>query len=130
MFWTFALLGTILPIVLLAVPRTRTPRWVVTAAVLVTVGMWLKRFVIVIPSMALPLMPYEWGSYRPTWVEWSITAAAFAAFGLVFVIFARIFPVISVWEVAEGWEVEATRRTDVPASAPARVPVPIGGGSS
>ena len=49
--------------------RTRTIRWIVMAAVLVNIGMWLKRLVIVIPSMALPLMPYEWGSYRPTWVE-------------------------------------------------------------
>ncbi len=105
-FWFFAIFGTIVPIVLLALPRTRTVKWIVTAAVLVNIGMWLKRFVIVIPSMALPLMPYEWGTYHPTWVEWSITAAAFAAFALVFVIFARIFPVISVWEIQEGWEVE------------------------
>jgi len=114
-FWFFAIFGTIVPIVLLALPRTRTIKWIVTAAVLVNMGMWLKRFVIVIPSMALPLMPYEWGTYRPTWVEWSITAAAFAAFALVFVIFARIFPVISVWEIQEGWEVEAvTARRPLP----------------
>lgn len=107
-FWFFAIFGTIVPIVLLALPRTRTVKWIVTAAVLVNMGMWLKRFVIVIPSMALPLMPYEWGTYRPTWVEWSITAAAFAAFALVFVILARVFPVISVWEIQEGWDVEGT----------------------
>ncbi|MGZ8641330.1 MAG: NrfD/PsrC family molybdoenzyme membrane anchor subunit, partial [Actinomycetota bacterium] len=118
-FWFFAIFGLIVPIVLLALPRTRTVKWIVTAAVLVNMGMWLKRFVIVIPSMALPLMPYEWGTYRPTWVEWSITAAAFAAFALVFVIFARIFPVISVWEVQEGWEVEAAAaRRRLPAGVP------------
>jgi Ni/Fe-hydrogenase subunit HybB-like protein len=121
-FWFFTIFGLIVPIVLLALPRTRTVRWIVTAAVLVNVGMWLKRFVIVIPSMALPLMPYEWGTYRPTWVEWSITAGAFAAFALVFVIFARIFPVISVWEVEEGWDVAAaaTRRP-----LPIAVPSPV-----
>jgi molybdopterin-containing oxidoreductase family membrane subunit len=124
MFWTFALLGTVLPIVLLALPRTRTIRWIVTAAVLVNIGMWLKRFIIVIPSMALPLMPYEWGSYHPTWVEYSITAAAFAAFALVFVLFARIFPVISVWEVAEGWEVDGERRPMEPLVEPATEPLP------
>ena len=120
-FWFFAIFGLIVPIVLLALPRTRTVKWIVTAAVLVNVGMWLKRFVIVIPSMALPLMPYEWGSYRPTWVEWSITAAAFAAFALVFVVFARIFPVISVWEVEEGWEVAEVAEV---AAAAARRPLP------
>ena len=137
MFWTFVVFGTIVPVIILAVPRTRTPRWIVTAAMLVTVGMWLKRFVIIVPSMALPLMPYAWGSYRPTWVEWSITAAAFAGFGLIFVLFARVFPVISVWEMVEGWEVRAKRGIEVPAPAsstpvptPAPVPVLIAGGPS
>jgi len=120
-FWTFAILGMVVPIVLLALPRTRTIRWIVTAAVLVNLGMWLKRFVIVIPSMALPLMPYEWGTYRPTWVEWSITAAGFAGFALVFMIFARIFPVISVWEVEEGWEAE-----DAESFAPVEAPLAAG----
>jgi molybdopterin-containing oxidoreductase family membrane subunit len=129
LFWTFAIGGLFLPIVLLALPRTRTVRWIVTAAVLVNLGMWLKRFIIVIPSMALPLMPYEWGSYHPTWVEWSITAAAFAGFALLFVVFSRIFPVISVWEVEEGWDLEAPAAivplailTPATASAPAEVP--------
>ncbi len=111
LFWSFAIGGTILPILLLVFPRTRTIKGIVVASVLVNIGMWLKRFVIVVPSMALPLMPYEWGVYRPTWVEWSITAAAFAGFALVFIVLARLFPVISVWEVAEGWERERVRET-------------------
>ena len=104
LFWSFAIGGLIVPIFLLAIPRTRNVKGIVIASVLVNIGMWLKRFVIVVPSMALPLMPYEWGTYHPTWVEWSITAAGFAAFALVFIVLARLFPVISVWEVAEGWE--------------------------
>jgi len=109
-FWLFALGGTVVPILLLSIRRTRTIPGIVVAAVLVNVGMWLKRLVIVVPSMALPLMPYEWGSYHPTWVEYSITAAGFAGFALVFIVLARIFPVISAWEIREGWEIEAARR--------------------
>jgi len=101
-FWGFAIAGTIVPILLLCFRRTRTIPGIVVASLLVTIGMWLKRFVIVIPSLALPVMPYEWGVYRPTWVEWSITAGAVAAFVLLFVLFARFFPVISVWEIEEG----------------------------
>jgi molybdopterin-containing oxidoreductase family membrane subunit len=124
-FWFFAIFGTLVPIVLLALPRTRTVKWIVTAAVLVNLGMWVKRFVIVIPSMALPMMQYEWGTYRPTWVEWSITAAGFAAFALVFVFLARIFPVISVWEIEEGWEVEtAAARRLLPSAVASRAAAP------
>jgi molybdopterin-containing oxidoreductase family membrane subunit len=104
LFWTFAIGGTLVPILLLTFRKTRTIPGIVTAAVLVNIGMWLKRFVIVVPSMSAPLMPWEWGTYHPTWVEWSITAAAFAGFALLFVLMARFFPVISMWEVEEGWE--------------------------
>ena len=109
LFWTFAIGGTLIPILLLAFRKTRTIPGIVTAAILVTIGMWLKRFVIVVPSMSAPLMPWEWGSYHPTWVEWSITAAAFAGFALVFVLLARFFPVISMWEVEEGSGVRPDR---------------------
>lgn len=116
-FWSFAIGGTLLPILLLALPQTRTIPGIVIASVLVNVGMWLKRFVIVIPSLALPVMPYEWGVYQPTWVEISISLAAIAAFALLFTLFAKVFPIISVWEVEEGWEQEARLGT-------ARAPAP------
>ncbi len=128
LFWTFAIGGVAVPALLVTFRRTRTIRGIVAAAVLVNVGMWLKRFVIVVPSLALPLMPYEWGSYRPTWVEWSITAAGFAGFALAFVLLARFLPVISVWEVEEGWQEEAERvRVALPGISEAARPVIAGG---
>ncbi|MBI4494631.1 MAG: hypothetical protein HY690_17785, partial [Chloroflexi bacterium] len=106
LFWTFAIAGTVVPILIVALPWTRTIPLLVVASVLVNIGMWLKRFVIVVPSLALPLMPYDWGVYWPSWVEISITLAAFAWFSLIFTLFAKFFPIISIWEVAEGWEHE------------------------
>lgn len=103
-FWTIMLPGTVIPIVMLSLPRTRTLRWIVVASILANIGMWLKRYVIVVPSLALPQMPVQWGIYRPTWVEWSITAAAFAAFALLLILFSRLFPIVSVWEFEEGLE--------------------------
>jgi len=72
------------------------------AGTLVTVTMWIKRFVIVVPSLAVPQMGASWGSYNPSWVEWSITAAAFAGFVLLYTVFSRIFPIVSVWETEEA----------------------------
>jgi hypothetical protein len=48
------------------------------------------------------MMPTRAGatlSYVPTWVEWSITAGGFAGFLLLFVLFSKVFPVISIWEL-------------------------------
>lgn len=75
---------------------------IVLASILVNAGMWLKRYIIVVPSMALPVTPTAWATYRPTWVEWAITAAAFAAFILLYTLFAKLFPLISLWEVREA----------------------------
>lgn len=110
LFWTFAIAGTIFPVLVTALPWTRrNVKWIVLASVLVNIGMWIKRFVIIIPSLSLPLMPYDWGTYYPSWVEISITVGAFAWFALLFTLFAKVFPVISVSEVEEGWEKEAAR---------------------
>lgn len=116
-FWFFAIGGLIVPAILLALPQTNNVSGVVTAAVLVNVGMWIKRLIIIVPSMARPMMPYEWGVYTPTWVEWSILLASIAGFGLVFVLFSKLFPLISVWEVEEGMEKEAEAHVTAPEPA-------------
>jgi molybdopterin-containing oxidoreductase family membrane subunit len=103
-FWFFVIAGMAIPAILLIFRFWQTIPRIVTAAVLVNVAMWVKRFVIVIPSLQVPLMPFEFGAYTPTWVEWSITAAAFAAFILIFALFAKFLPLLSIWEVAEEAE--------------------------
>ena len=106
-FWFFVIGGTVIPAALLIIRRGPTIPRILVAAVLVNIAMWIKRFIIIIPSLQVPLMPYEFGAYTPTWVEWSITAGALAAFMLVFAIFTKLMPVLSIWEVAEHAEGEA-----------------------
>lgn len=98
-FWFFVLGGLVVPAVILAFPRTATIGGIVAASVLVDVGLWVKRYVIVVPTLALPQVAGEWAAYRPTWVEWSILAAAVAAFVLLYALFARFFPLVSLWEM-------------------------------
>lgn len=101
-FWTVQFGGLLIPAFLLVIPRTRTTLGIVVAATLINVAMWLKRYLIVVSTLATPQMPQQpWGAYFPTWVEWSITAAGFAAFVLLLIAFSRLFPIVSVWEVAE-----------------------------
>jgi molybdopterin-containing oxidoreductase family membrane subunit len=73
----------------------------VIASSFVVVGMWLERWNIVIPTTTHPmLIPY--GTYTPSLTEISITAASLAGFVLMFIIFFKLFPAISIWEIAEG----------------------------
>ena len=115
-FWAIQIAGLVVPAFLLAMRRTRTTAGIVVAATLVNVTMWLKRYLIVVSTMATPQMPTDWGAYFPTWVEWSITAAAFAGFALLFALLSRFVPIVSIWEVQEA--TDAVPRGAAETSAP------------
>lgn len=100
-FWGFTTIGLILPLVLAAVPGRYMIARAVTASLLVIGGMWLKRFLIVVPGMAEPIMPWDWGRYAPSWVEVTITIGSAAAIPLILIVFFRFFPVMSVHEMEE-----------------------------
>ena len=97
-FWTMVILNFIIPFVLLGVRRLRNIRTATIAAACVLAGMWLERFVIVVPTLANPRLPAASGSYAPTWVELAITAATFAAMAMLYMVFSKLFPIIAVWE--------------------------------
>ena len=106
-FWATVVLNFVVPFVLLGIRRLRTIRTATIAAVSVVVGMWLERFVIVVPTLANPRLPVASGFYAPTWVEVAITAATFAAMAMLYMIFAKLFPIIAVWEFKPHHEEES-----------------------
>lgn len=101
LFWAMVLFCFVIPFVILVRKKTRTILGTVVAAISVNVGMWLERFTIVVPTLTRPRLPYLWGIYNPTWVELAITMGEFAAFILLYIIFSKLFPLISIWEVEE-----------------------------
>jgi Ni/Fe-hydrogenase subunit HybB-like protein len=61
---------------------------------------------LIVPTVTHPrLVPYS--TYTPTLTEISLTAASVALFMLLFVLFFKLFPPVSIWEIAEGRVVEA-----------------------
>ncbi len=119
-FWAFLVLGLFVPLFMVVNKKTRNIPGLVVASALVNVGMWIKRFVIVVPTLQVPLLPFDVGIYRPTWVEWSLTAGSFAGFALLFMLFARIFPIMSIWEVREELETEKEKETEKVIEVPAQ----------
>jgi len=104
----------VIPLALLGNGRTRGTVWgTVVASVSVEIGMWLERFLIVIPSLSRPRLPFAAAHYSPSWVEWSLLAAFVAMFILLYAVFTKLFPIISIWEIREGRErsvLEVSRR--------------------
>jgi len=109
LFWIFVGGGLALPLALVCLPATRNIPGIVLASALVVAAMWLKRFLIVVPALATPIMPVGWGSYWPSLVEIAITLAAVAAIPLLLMLFFRLFPIISIYEMEEVAEAEAKR---------------------
>jgi molybdopterin-containing oxidoreductase family membrane subunit len=101
-FWTMVACCFVIPLIILANRRTRTVKGTVVASICVTVGMWLERWTIVVPSLSNPRLPGTEASYFPSWVEWSIFAGSAATFTLLYMIFTKVFPIISIWEIREG----------------------------
>jgi len=104
-FWGMVLANFIIPLFCLVRLERQTIGKVLTASLSVVVGMWLERFIIVVPTLSYPRLPFPQGIYWPTWVEWGETAASFALFALFYLLFTKVFPIISIWEIQEGREV-------------------------
>jgi len=64
--------------------------------------MWLERFLIVVPSLGHKYLPYSWGHYSPRPVEIIITISTFAAMTLLYALFSKFVPIISIWELKVG----------------------------
>ena len=102
LYWTMVVLNFVVPLVLVGIRRFRTITGCVVASFGVIIGMWLERFLIVVPSLGTKYLPYNFGSYRPSPVEITITVATFAAMALLYALFTKFIPIISIWELKAG----------------------------
>jgi molybdopterin-containing oxidoreductase family membrane subunit len=102
LYWTMVVVNFVVPVSILSIKKLRTITGCVIASFGVLVGMWLERFLIVVPSLGHKYLPYAWGTYRPRPVEIMITISTFAAMTLLYVLFSKFVPIISIWEMKVG----------------------------
>jgi len=102
LFWLMVLCNSLLPLVFFIPSARRNTALLFTISILINVGMWTERFVIIAGSLAREYNVTAWGDYGPSWVEWSILAGSFAWFGLWFLLFVRHLPAIPIAEVKES----------------------------
>lgn len=107
LYWSVILFGIILPATLPLMQFMRKPLPLTILCLFVVIAGWFKRFLIVIPGLSHPFLPIQdvpdsWKHYTPSAIEIIITIATIAAMMLIVTLFSRLFPIISIWEVAEG----------------------------
>src|SRR5437588_9928476 len=69
------------------------------AAIIVSIGMWLERFVIVVTSLHRDFLPSSWGMYTPTVWDWSMFIGTIGLFLTLLFLFIRFLPIISIFEM-------------------------------
>ena len=80
--------------------RLRTsPFWLFMISLVVSVGMWLERFVIVVTSLTRDFLPASWGVYKGTIWDWATFIGTLGLFSTLFFLFIRILPAISIFEM-------------------------------
>ena len=115
-FWTMIICNIVLPQLLWFKKLRRSIAFSVCVALVVCVGMWFERFVIIVTSLHRGYLPSSWTMFSPTWVDIGIFVGTLGFFFLLFLLYARSFPMIAQAEVKSIRGQESTDRcqgTDV-----------------
>jgi Ni/Fe-hydrogenase subunit HybB-like protein len=102
-WWTlFAnVAGIIIPILIISIPKTRTPNLITLVSFIMIIALWVKRYLIIVPTLETPLVPMqdtriEYTKYTATWPEWALTFAGIATFLMFFIVMSRFVTVVPI----------------------------------
>ena len=103
MFWFAIITGLVIPILVSLFKKGRRPLPMFIIGIMVVVGAWFKRYLIVTPTLLNPFLPMQevpasYHVYFPSWEEWAIAIGTLAGALLVITFFARIYPIIPIQE--------------------------------
>jgi molybdopterin-containing oxidoreductase family membrane subunit len=98
-YWALILCNVIVPQALWSVRVRASPILLFVIAIIVNIGMWLERFVIVITSLHRDFLPSSWGNYLPTVWDWATFAGTLGLFLTLVFLFIRFLPMISIFEM-------------------------------
>ena len=99
--WIMLTCNMILPLSLFSQSLRRNPTWLFILSLFINLGMWFERFVIIVPGLSHEYEPWQWSTYVPTFVDYSILIGSFGWFFMWFLLFIRQLPVIAISEVKE-----------------------------
>jgi molybdopterin-containing oxidoreductase family membrane subunit len=101
LYWLMIFCNSVLPLTMFVKRLRRNIPFLFIVSIMVNVGMWFERFVIIVTSLARDYNPYAWGTYRPSFVEIGITIGSFGLFFTLYLIFVKVLPVLSITELKE-----------------------------
>jgi molybdopterin-containing oxidoreductase family membrane subunit len=100
-FWVQQFCNIVAPQVLWSKRVRTSPVALFAVSILVNIGMWSERFVIIVHGLEQDYLPSSWRGYAPTWVDWSIFVGTGSLFLFLFMLFLRFVPFVPVSEAKE-----------------------------
>ncbi len=101
LFWTMIACNSIIPLSLFSRRMRGSTIGLLVVCLLVNVGMWLERFVILVTSLSHDRIPFDWRTYAVRPIEVGITLGSFGWFFFWFLLFVRLLPSVSIAEMKE-----------------------------
>ena len=99
LYWLLIACNLVIPQSLWSRRARRNVAWLFGVSLIINIGMWLERFVIVVVSLSRDFTPSAWGMYIPTRWDWATYLGTFGLFFTLFYLFIRFLPMISIVEV-------------------------------
>ena len=100
MYWSLILCNIAIPLTTLWSGKIRqNVAALFVISLVIQVGMWLERFIIVVTSLHRDFMPSSWAMYYPTRWDWAVYAGTIGLFLTLFLLFIRFLPALSIFEM-------------------------------
>ena len=125
-YWTMVTCNVVLPQLFWFKRIRTTPAMIFALSIVINIGMWFERFVIIVTSIHRDFLPSSWADYRPTFIEVGTFIGTFGLFFTLFLLFAKLLPAVSIGEVkavnsfAKRAHAHGHEEADSHAAAPAR----------
>ena len=100
-FWIMVICNTVVPLFFFFKKIRTSLVWLMAISILINVGMWFERFVIIVGSVAHDFIPHAWGHYTPTLLEFGIMLGSFCLFFFLFTLFVKHMPSLAMAELKE-----------------------------
>lgn len=98
-YWTMVSCNVLIPQLLWIKKLRRSMIFVFFVSIIINIGMWFERFVIIVTSLHRDFLPSSWAMYKPTIIEIATLLGSFGLFFTAFLLFARFIPFIAIGEV-------------------------------
>ena len=110
LWFTMLICNVAVPWLILWNRKWRSTPWLLASVgIIINIGMWLERYVIIPLGLSINRMPFTWRLYVPA-IEIFLTIGTISLFLLLYMLASRLIPIVPVWEVQEGQSAHTLRR--------------------